>query len=115
MATKKDKRQTQVVIDYEGTEYTIEFNRRTAAMAEKMGFSLGEAQDGKLSQLPDLFYCGFMMHHPKMRRSTADEIFDLVGDKGELLGLLLELYAETVNSLFETKAEEGKALTWRAQ
>lgn len=112
---KKDGKKTQVAIEYEGAEYTIEFNRRTAGLLEKrFDFSLEDAQRGKLTQLPDLFYCGFLMHHPDMKRSVADEVFKLLDDKAELLSLLLELYADAVNSLFETEAEEGKALKWKA-
>lgn len=112
MADTKDP--TRVVIDYEGTKYTIEYNRDAVRQLEDAyDFSADSLSKGKVAKLPDLFYVGFAMHHPSMKRSTSDAIFEAVGDKEGLLKVLMTLYYNTVSSLFDEPAE-GKALTWKA-
>lgn len=114
MAQKdENKALKSVTLEYMGTTYTLEFSRRTAAMAERQyGFSVTELQAGKISYLPDLFRCALVMHHPNMKQETADMLFDLMDDKSGLMMCLVELYANTVNSLLESPAE-GKAISWK--
>lgn len=116
MATAKKTAEEQplkyISFEYNGTTYTMEFNRKTAALAERQyGFSLSELQSGKLSYLPDLFKCSLMMHHPKMKENTADNLYNLMDDKYGLMMALVELYANGVNSLLDSP-EEGKAISW---
>lgn len=101
-----------VTLEYNGSIYTLEFNRRTAAMVERQyGFSMNELTSGKISFLPDLFRCALVMHHPKMKQETADMLFDLMDDKQGLMICLVELYANAINSLMESP-EEGKGISW---
>ncbi len=102
-----------VVIAYEGTDYTLEFNRKSADILEKnYDFSLENVSNGKYSSFADLFYCAFLMHHPRIKRATADKIMELTGSKEELFEVLVRMYTDAVSSLFETQDEE-KALTWK--
>lgn len=111
---EEEKQQTKIVIDYEGSKYTLEYNRDSIRYLEEVyNFSYQDMERMKLSKLPDLFFCGFRMHHPNMKRQTSDTIFSLVGDKTGLMAVLLDLYRYALMSMFD-EPEEGKALTWKA-
>lgn len=113
-AEKAPETPSKVVIDYEGTKYTIEYNRAALRVLEdNYDFNIEDLQKGKLSKLPDLFYVGFAMHHPNMKRSTSDAIYDRIGDKEGLLAVLVQLYTVALTSLF-AEPDEGKAVSWKA-
>lgn len=101
--------------DYEGTTYTMEFNRRTVEFMERQkGINIVGLITGtkiEMTALPEIFRCSLMMHHPKMKESTADGLFALMSDKTELFNALIELIARAVNTTYE-EPQEGKAISW---
>lgn len=104
-----------IIFDYQGTTYTLEFNRRTASLAEmQYGINLLDTKGSSFSitQSPDLFYCALLMHHPRIRRDVSDGIYDCLADKAELVGALLELLFETVSTVIE-EPDEGNAISWK--
>lgn len=104
---------SKIQFEANGKQYELEFDRQTAAVAEKRyGISLGEVLDGKLTYLPLLFNAAFLKHHPKERQSVIDALFDGMSDKQGLLEALLGMYAETVATLLEEPEDEGKAISW---
>lgn len=101
-----------IEFDYQDKHYTLEFDRSTAAAAERRyGISLNEVLDGKLTYLPPMFAAAFLKHHPRVPQAKIDEIYDQMGDKQGLMEGLLGMYAETVMTLME-EPEEGKAISW---
>ena len=106
-----------ITFDYEGTKYTLEFNRQTAVIAEtQYGINIygggGTGVTINLSQAPDLFYCALLMHHPRVQRGVADGIFALMTDKVELVSELITMLLETVTSLVDDPSE-GNAIGWK--
>lgn len=101
-----------VQFEYNGCVYTMEFNRRSVEVAEqRFGISITELQSGKMAYLPGLFQCSLLMHHPHMKQSTVDMLFNRMENKLDLMMCLMELYANAINSMFE-EPEEGKAISW---
>ena len=104
-----------ITFDYEGTTYTLEFNRETAVIAETR-FDIRPYGSGdievKLTQAPDLFYCALLMHHPNIKRSVADGIFEIIDNKVELVAALTENLLETVVAIVDSPSE-GKAISWK--
>ena len=103
-----------LTFDYNGTTYTMEFNRRSVEVLEKnFGMSVSKALNGdiNMSDLPNVFRCSLLMHHPRMKQQTVDMLYDQMGNKTDLMSALLELVAVAANSLFE-EPEEGKAISW---
>lgn len=105
---------TQINFTYDGTEYTLEFNRDSVKTLEKKyDFSVNDLSRYQFSGIPDLFYCAFLMHHGNVKRSVTDEIWDSIAEKEELLGVLGEMYLGAINSLSGGDEVKGKAIPWK--
>ena len=96
--------------EYNGKEYTLEFNRATVTMAERAGFSMEDLDSKMMTRIPELFYYALKMHHPDITKKETDEIlFD--GFKGltrEEMTELGTLYAEPYKTLINKGDGEGK-------
>lgn len=114
MEEKNEKVAQRIVITWNGTDYTAEFNRSTANIAEdRFGISIIDLQGGKMTKLPEFLYCAFLMHHREMKFETAESILKACPDKRGLLLKLIEMFYSTINSLFE-EPESGNAASWTA-
>ena len=113
---------TQITVNYKKNEYILEFSRTTASQIEDMGFVLEQLTEKPMKMIPMLFYGAFLKHNRGISRKLVDEIFDnLVNKSGEdgesgIIGVLAEMYAETVQTLTDSKSEdEGNAAVWKVQ
>ena len=98
-------------IKYEdGTEYVLEFNRKTASYAEQNGFSRENAADKMMTMIPDLFFFAFRMHHPEVKRPLADKILceDLEGLTPSQVERLVELFNAPYSTLIRDEDSEPK-------
>lgn len=107
----------QIKIDYNGTEYTLEYTRQTAAAIESQGFVLDRLTSSVNVMVPLLFRGAFAKHHRGLKVSKIDEIYDHIVDRNKgnesIVGALAEMYMETITTLTENKEEvEGNAATW---
>lgn len=84
----------------DGTEYVLEFSRKTVSDAEKAGFVRTDVTDKLMTRIPELFYFAFKMHHPTIKREATDKILfeDLEGLTDELIERLIDLF----NAPYET-------------
>lgn len=113
---------TQITVTYKKNDYILEFSRTTASQIEDMGFVLEQLTEKPMKMIPMLFYGAFLKHNRGISRKLVDEIFDnLVNKSGEdgesgIIGVLAEMYAETVQTLTDSKSEdEGNAAVWKVQ
>lgn len=113
---------TQITVTYKKQNYILEFSRTTASQIEDMGFVLEQLTEKPMKMIPMLFYGAFLKHNRGISRKLVDEIFDnLVNKSGEdgesgIIGVLAEMYAETVQTLTDSKTEdEGNAAVWKVQ
>lgn len=102
-----------ITFNWEGTAYTLEFNRKSVETMEKQGFIASEIADKPMTTLPMLFRGAFLMHHVATRRDTIDAIYNAMGNKMELLQKLAEMYNEPLEAMLDD-GEDGKNLTWGA-
>jgi hypothetical protein len=70
--------------------------------------------------IPLLFYGAFLKHNRGIKPQQTNEIWDNLvkktddGDEGGIIGVLAEMYADTVNTLTDSKSEdEGNAAVWK--
>lgn len=100
-----------------GKTYTLEYNRRTAAMAERDGLTLKMLTEAEqiMNLYPLLFHYAFLMHHPTMKKADTEAILydELHGLTTEQITRLVELYAEPYNAL--VKEEDGKNSKWSVE
>ena len=110
---------TTVTITYQKQEYVLEYSRNAVKQLEQQGFVIDQLADKPMTMVPLLVYGAFMKNHKGIKRSLVDEIYEHLVDKigdGEdgFIQVLLEMYAETVNTLTDNSAvDEGNAATWK--
>lgn len=105
----------QILFTYEGTDYTLEYNRKSVVELEKRGFVVNKINTEPLEQLSLLFYGAFLMHHPNTSRAKTDEICEALGNKEELWSSLTEMYAEPVNAFMGGEEDDGEGkVKWGA-
>lgn len=102
--------------EYEGTQYTLEFNRNTVRTMENQGFRVDELGSRPMTMLPQLFQGAFLMHHRFLKKDVIDEIYAHMGDKDKLLEKLGELYNAPMEALFSDPEDgKGNAIAWTAE
>lgn len=97
----------------DGTEYTLEFSRKSVEFAEKRGFKMEELGDYMMTRVPELFYYSFYMHHPMMTKKQTDEILfeKLGGVSEEMLVRLGELYEQGYATLINSGGSKNSTVT----
>lgn len=97
----------------DGTEYTLEFSRKSIEFAEKRGFKMEELGDYMMTRVPELFYYAFYMHHPMMTKKQTDDILfnKLGGVTEEMLVRLGELHAQGYESLINSSESKNSKVT----
>ena len=102
----------QLNFNYNGTDYTLEFTRKTVEQMERNGFVAEDLQSKPMSTLPTLFAGAFKAHHKFVKREVIDEIYSKMTNKGELISSLAEMYNEPLLALIDEPAESSENLTW---
>lgn len=98
--------------NFEGKDYTLEYNRKAIEMMERRGFVASDLSDKPMTTLPLLFAGAFHMHHPYIKRDVIDRIFDKLGSKAELMTKLVEMYNEPMDAMMD-EPNEGN-VEWSA-
>jgi hypothetical protein len=102
----------QLNFKYNGTEYTLEFTRRTVEQMEREGFVADEVKTKPMTTLPTLFAGAFKAHHKYVKREVIDEIYSKMTNKADLIGKLAEMYNEPIVALIDEPVESSENLTW---
>ena len=123
MAKKVEATKKKIELTYMGKQYTLEFNRRTVLKLEKAlradGINLVEMTENEnanplelVSIVDTMFTYAFKMHHPNVTQDVIDTIFEKLGNKEQLSGVLFEIMTAPINALADNK--EGE-ITWAAE
>ena len=102
----------QLNFKYNGTEYTLEYTRRTVEQMEREGFVAEDIKSKPVTMLPTLFAGAFKAHHRYVKREVIDEIFAKMTNKADLIGKLAEMYNEPIAALIDEPVESSENLTW---
>jgi hypothetical protein len=102
----------QLNFKYNGTEYTLEYTRRTVEQMEREGFVADDLKSKPLTMLPTLFAGAFKAHHRYVKREVIDEIYSKMTNKADLIGKLAEMYNEPIMALIDEPVESSENLTW---
>lgn len=94
----------------DGTEYTLDFTRKTVEWAERRGFSMDDLSEHMMIRVPELFYYAFRKNHPNITKQQSDKILfeDMGGMSEELLKRLGELYSQGYESLINSETKNSK-------
>ena len=96
-----------MIIEVDGMQYTLEFNRATVVFAEREGFVSDLIAEQPMTMLPLLFHAAFKKNHPKITREETDRIlFDVLGGLSTAeVQKLAQLYAEPTKTLIRNDDE----------
>lgn len=104
----------QIVLEYEGKEYTLEFDRKQVERMERNGFKINEVGDKPMTSMPQLFEGAFQKHHRYIKTETVNEILANIKNRDSLFEKLLEMYADPIVTLFDEPEESEKNIEWDA-
>lgn len=93
---------------YDGTNYTLEYTRRTARELQLAGFDDSKIDTQSLVMIPLLVKYAFKAHHANLRGEVIDTIYDSIGNKAEFIKKLAEMYYDTVATLADEPDNSGK-------
>lgn len=102
--------------DANGTDYVLEFNRKTVESMERNGFVLDT--DRPNSMIDQLFRGAFQMHHKGIDQNRIREIWKQQRQKDELLTALVQIYMEPLENLMadpegDSDDENPSTPTWK--
>lgn len=104
----------QLVFNYNGQEFVLEFTRKTVTDMERRGFVASDVETKPMSTLPALFAGAFLAHHRLIKQSTIDAIFEKMTNRQDLLGKLAEMYNEPLLTLMDEPEENEGNVQWKA-
>lgn len=102
----------QITFSYDGTEYTLEFTRKSVEKMERDGFDVTEFHRKPMTYLPQLFEGAFYAHHRFMKKDKIQEIFREMPNKDILIEKLAEMYNDPIEALFD-EPDQGN-VDWTA-
>lgn len=102
---------SKITVSYEKKDYVLEYSRQSVRTMEAQGFAIDDISTKPVTMIPMLFQGAFIKNHRGIKRNLMDEIYDEISDKTGLISALMELYAETLNTLMDDKEDAGNA-TW---
>jgi len=94
---------------YEGNEYLLEFDRASVELLEKMGFNLNDFSGKFATMQPMLFRAAFIKNHKFEKGLNYDKMWAEVKDKQGLINALIDMVAETYQTLMGDENNEGNA------
>ena len=93
-----------VLMDAEGNEYTLQFNRKVVLNMQRNGFTLDF--DRLYMCASDLIAGAFRMHHPWLKWNDIEKIWACQNQRGELLGMLANMFSAPALDLMGDATEE---------
>ena len=100
---------TKIVFEKDGKKYILEYDRKSIATMEKLGFNVNEFGDKPMTMLPLAFKGLFIKNHKFVKESFIDECFDNFKNKEKLIETIGTMLSETYETLQSTD-EEGNDL-----
>lgn len=91
----------KIKIPYNDKTYTLEFNRKTASIIEKNGFSINEIDSKPATMIPLLFQGAFLANHERVKYETIERILSSLGNKSGLMQNLATMYHEAYSTLLD--------------
>lgn len=102
----------QIKFKFDGTDYVLEYTRRTVRELEAEGFNTNEIDTKPMTMIPLLVAGAFRKNHRFTKPDTIDKIYQAVPRKDEFVQALAEMYNETVNTLIEEPTADEGNVQW---
>lgn len=89
-----------VRFSYDGKDYELGFDRKTAVLTESRGFKYREMAENPVTQTRLLIWGAFQYRSKGMKMERTEEIYKSLGSKDKIVEALLESYLSCVNELY---------------
>lgn len=100
----------QIKFTYKDQDYILEYTRKTVKVMEGNGFNINEIDTKPMLMVPILFRGAFLSKHRFVKDEVVDDIYKNISHKTELIETLVEMYTDTIETLFD-EPESGN-LEW---
>lgn len=104
----------QIIFEFEGVTYTLEFTRKSIETMERQGFVVSSITEKPMLTLPALFAGSFLAHHRFTKKEIIDQIFEKMTNKQELINKLAEMFNEPIMAMMDEPLETAGNVMWEA-
>lgn len=104
----------QIKFTYEGSEYVLEFTRRTVREMEAEGFNTSQVDVKPMTMIPMLIAGAFKKNHRFVKADVIDRIYESIPHKDKFVETLVEMYNEPLNALVEDPVSSEGNVEWEA-
>lgn len=105
----------QIIFEYQGKDYCLEYTRETVRQMEREGFRSSDVIDKPMLSLPKLFAGAFKAHHKYgLKEKAVEEMFNLFTNKDALFEKLAEMYNSPMEAMLDEPEDSGNAIVWDA-
>ena len=100
--------------DYNDRHYCLEYTRDTVRTMEASGFNPNDIDEKPLLRFEQLWAGAFLANHRKVSNSIVKNLFEVVGKQNGVREALLNMIAETYESLLpkDDEPESEGNVTW---
>ena len=97
-----------------GEEYVAEFNLDTVSSMEERHITPADVATAPATNMKRFFYWSFKMHHPKVKQSDTDMLWEGLSSEGKetVISKLGEFWMEAQNALMDEPEDDSKKVTW---
>lgn len=106
----------KIEFNYEGVDYTLEYNREAVEFMENNGLRIKEIQEKPLTMVGILWKGAFYKNHSKEKLDKVQEIYDNIPNKSDLNAALTNMFYETYAVLIgdsDEKENNSKNIEWK--
>ena len=101
---------TKITFEKDGSKYVLEYDRKSIATMERIGFNINEFTNKPMTMLPLAFKGLFIKNHKFVKEAFIDECFDGFKNKERLIETIGTMLAETYEALQSNTDAEGNDL-----
>lgn len=101
---------TKIQFEKDNQKYILEYDRKSIASMEKLGFNINEFGDKPMTMLPLAFKGLFIKNHKFVKDNFIDECFDNFKNKEKLIETIGIMLEETYKTLQTNSDEKGNDL-----
>lgn len=103
----------KIEFNFEGKDYTLEYNRNSVALIERQGFCIDELAKKPALMLPMAFEGLFYKNHKSVTRETIEKIYEKMTNKEALMKTIADMLNETYTSLQSEPDEKEGNIDWK--
>lgn len=96
-----------IIVNFEGKKYTLEFNRAVVVLMERHGFNINEIETKVVLNTTLLIKFAFFLHHRKLSEEEIFKIYDSIKDRNGFIEKLIDMCSDTYVSMLDDPEEDG--------